>query len=242
MALSLELMNELCKRLKPGARIAAMGYPDIISWPKEIERILGARSYALKYRDDSDAIGKWHGVEHKIPDAYSFFELQGVRLDVYDVAEHRGGEIIADLNEPLGSVNEYDFVIDVGTLEHCFNIGQAALNMAGMLKAGGFILHENPFNWGNHGFYNINPTWYADFYGQKGFKLHECWIVPKGNDPIKKVEWKRRFSYQGPEANCIAIAERLEVLAITWPVQGKYKKMIPAAGVPGELVKESAHG
>ena len=238
MALSSTLMQEVCKRLKPGMHVCSFGYPDLIAHPKEVERILGAKIYSLKYRDDSEAIGKWHGVTHKIPDAVSFFALQGATLDVYDVAEHRGGEIICDLNYPDTTVKSYDFVLDVGTLEHCFNIAQAAINMAGMLKAGGVILHENPFAMGNHGLYSMNPTWYADFYGQRGFKLHDCWLVPKGAEPIKDIERTKRFNYSGPEANIIAVAERLEILPFAWQVQSKYKKMIPAAGVAGEKLRE----
>ena len=237
MALSTLLMQELCKRLTPGVRIASMGYPDLIAPPKEIERILGAKFHGLKYRKDSEDIGKWHGVEHKIPDAHSFFELQGATLDVYDIAEHRGGEIPSDLNEvgmgisyTRGGIHAcYDLVLDVGTLEHCFAIGQAAISMSGLLKQCEFILHENPFNSGNHGLYNMNPTWYADFYGQRGFKLHECWLAPRGEEPIKNIERTTRFNYQGPEANVIAIAERLEVLPIEFVVQSKYKKMIQKA-------------
>lgn len=242
MALSTLLMRELCKRLKPGARIASMGYPDIIAPSKEIESILGAKCYSIKYHGDSEAIGKWHGVEQKIPDAHSFFELQGATLDVYDVVDHRGTEIIADLNKPFTVPRGYDFVIDVGTMEHCFNIGCAALNMAGILTKGGFILHENPYSMGNHGLYSINPTFYADFYGQRGFRLHECWLVPRGHDPIKNVDRTRRFKYEGPEANMIAIAERTEVLPVRFVVQSKYKKMIPDAEDAGVQLKEVEHG
>ncbi len=120
--------------------------------------------------------------------------------------------------------------------------------MATMLKQGGFVFHENPHDWGNHGFYGIQPTLYADFYGQSGFKLHECWMVPRGQEPIRNVERKKRFAYQGPEANMIAVAERVEVLPVEWPVQGKYKSMIAAAGVAAaglsgvSVEKELAHG
>lgn len=245
-------MQELCKRLKPGARIASMGYPDLIAPHKELEAILGAKFYSLKYRDDSAAIEKWHGATQKVPTAESFFSLMDCTLDVFDVVEHRGGEIIFDLN---GTQNDkvralyarYDFVIDVGTMEHCFNIGVAACNMAGLLRKGGIILHENPHNWGNHGFYGIQPTFYADFYGQQGFKLLECWLVPRGREPVKNIERKKRFAYQGPEANMIAIAERTEVLPVQFVVQGKYKNMIPAAvaapdaGDSGVQLKEKEH-
>jgi hypothetical protein len=250
MALSVTLMQELCKRLKPGARIASFGYPDIIAKPEEVEDVLGERIKDLKYRDDSGIISKWHNIDQMIPDAKSFFGLLGAKIDIYDIAEHRGGEILVDLNErfvdraawPFGTLDGYDFVLDVGTMEHCFNIGQAAKNMAGMLKKGGIILHQNPFSQGNHGFYSINPTWYSDFYGQAGFKLHECWLMPKGKDTIKDIDRGMRFIYTGPEANCVAIAERTEVLLIGWPVQWKYKKMIAAAGLAGEKPREAANG
>jgi hypothetical protein len=139
-----------------------------------------------------------------------------------------------------GVSQKYDFVIDVGSAEHCFNIGTAFVNMASLLKRGGVILHENPHDWGNHGFYGIQPTLYADFYGQPGFKLHECWLCPRGDEPIKDIERRKRFAYNGPEANMIAIAERTEILPITFPVQGKYKSMIPQAAAGHTGVKEAA--
>ena len=80
-------------------------------------------------------------------------ETIGIELDVYDITTERGFEIKTDLNFPLILEKSYDIVIDIGTLEHCFNIGQALMNMASLVGEKGFILHENPYNWGNHGFY-----------------------------------------------------------------------------------------
>lgn len=255
MGLSTQLMQELCKRLKPGARVASMGYPDILATPGAVADIIGQRINDLKCRSDSKEIGSWHGVGHPIPDAHSFFELQGATLDVYDVARHRGDEILCDLNKPLllRSWKEpviaqfsYDFVLDIGTLEHCFNITQAAMNMASLLKEGGIILHENPYNWGNHGFYNINPTWYADFYGQKGFELLDLQMIARNCEGdgrnIGEVPRTKRFQYLKSEANMIAIARRVEILPIVFPVQSKYAKMIPAAGVRASTTKEVANG
>ena len=231
-------MKALCKLLKPGTRLASMGYPDMIARPKEVEVILGSKIYGLKYRDDSDEIARWHtGEERKIPDAKSFFSLLDVELDVYDVVSHRGGEIIRDLNHPFpkSDLAKYDFVVDVGTLEHCFNIGQAASNMAGLLKKGGVILHENPFNWANHGFYNLNPTWYFDFYSQPGFRVMDVIMVTHDGKQVENVAKTARFTCVGIEANMFACATRTEVMPITWPVQSKYRGMIPQA-------KEASHG
>lgn len=253
MALSSALLVRLMERLKPGAGIASFGYPDIISPLKEVELILGAKFYGLKYREDSQAICARHGLEdRRVPDAASFFALLGCALDVYDIVAERGCEKILDLNDPLpvGKPLQYDFILDVGTMEHCMNIGQAAKNMASMLKVGGFILHENPYNMGNHGFYNINPTWYADFYSQQGFKLRALEMVVR-NDPangtyIGGVHGTKRFTYLKSEANVVAVAERTEMLAIRWPHQSKYKKTIAAHAAPAAVdsgeIMEVANG
>lgn len=239
MALTALLTREVCARLKPGMRVASIGYPDIVAPHRDLAAYLGERMERLVYRADSEAIQKRHGAIERIPDAASFFGLLECELDVYDVVEDRGGEIIADFNYQF-ETRKYDAVLDVGSAEHCFNIGVAMANMAGMVRQGGHIFHENPFNWGNHGFWNLNPTAYADFYEHNGFTLRECWLCPRGGEPIKNVERLRRFNFTGVEANLIAVAERVDVRSISWPVQGKYKGLIPTPGIAGEQQREAA--
>ena len=67
---------------------------------------------------------------------------------------------------------KYDFIIDAGTVEHCFNLGQVFDNIRrGVNSNDGIIIHVNPLNWLNHGFWNINPTAYFDFYNANGFEI-----------------------------------------------------------------------
>ena len=227
MALSLLQTSEVQKRIRPGMRVASMGYPDIIAplpdtdWP------------GLVYRADSEAICRRHGLELRpIPDAESFFNLLGAELTVYDVICERGCEVLCDLNYPF-IADPFDIVLDVGTLEHCFNIAQAIQNMAAMVKVGGAIIHENPFNWGNHGFYGLQPTFYNDFYCANGFAVKECALVNKkgmgANAPLGK-----RFKFVEAEVNVFVVAERVERKPFVYPVQAKYANLIPAAGVSGD--------
>ena len=207
-----------------------MGYPDIIAPSDLIAEVLGDKLPELKYREDSATIARWHNLPagFNVPDAASFFGLQGASLDVYDVAEIRGGEILCDLNHNhphwRDGAGTYDFVIDVGTIEHCFNIGQAALNMAGLLKAGGIIYHTNPYNSGNHGFYGINPTWYADFYSQPGFRLLRCNLFQR--EQVIEIPHTGRFKCDVAEVNVFAAAMRTELRPVEFVVQTKYKAML----------------
>ena len=231
MALDTLTTSRLLPMLRPGHRVASLGYPDMIAPPGMFSRALGAALMSeVTYRDDSEAICKRHGLPQRyIPDAKSVFEVMGVKLDVFDIVQERGDEILCDLNEPMQhDVEPYDFVLDVGTIEHCFNIGQAALNMAGLLKEGGIIFHGNPHNSGNHGFYGMQPTWYADFYGQDGFELMYCVLQRRGTDDYVDAPLTKRYSLPEAEVNIFAAARRTAIKAIQWPTQTKYKKLIGA--------------
>lgn len=217
------MLLPLLERLRAGQAIASMGYPDIVLSEEQIETLLQGRE--VKFREDSDKICKRHGRKpHPVPDSESLFELYGASLDVYDITDERGCEIVLDLNYPFpaNSCEQYDYVLDVGTLEHCFNIAQALVNMASLLKIGGVIFHENPFNCGNHGFYNLNPTLFHDFYTDNGFEIVDCKLIAKNG--AAGVPLTKRFGFIESEANLLTIAKRVEVQPMQMPTQTKYRK------------------
>ena len=235
MALSLSQASTLNDILRPGMRIASFGYPDIIAPLEDIQ--------GLEYRKDSEAICKRHGLSpRRIPDAHSLFKLRGCELDVYDVVNERGCEIICDLNIPQLPVKKYDIVLDVGTAEHCFNISQALFNMASVVKVGGYIIHENPANCLNHGFYSLNPTLFADFYEANGFKVLECCLATRDGSRYR-VPHTKRFRFTEHEANVFCLAQRLEIRPFVMPVQSKYANLIPATPAAVEnRAKEIVNG
>lgn len=225
MALNPLQFERLLQNLHPGHAIASMGYPDILhSELRElVTEILG--DVPIKYRDDSASICKRHGKQFRqIPDAEALFEMFGCSLDVYDIKEDRGGEIVLDLNHPFpaNACEQYEHVLDVGTLEHCFNVAQAAINMAAIAKVGGRVYHDNPFNNGNHGFYGLNPTWYHDFYGANGFEVEDCRLITQDGFVGEQIGC-RRFFLTEKEANCIATVVRREVRPFVFPTQAKYR-------------------
>ena len=249
MALSVSQTVALHGLLKPKMKVASMGYPDIIMPFATIEHLFGSCN-DIAFRDDSEEICKRHGLEPcRIPDAHSLFRLMGCELHVYDIMQERGCERPCDLNESRNlayAAAFYDVVLDVGTLEHCFNIGEAMRNMAGLVKAGGCIIHENPFNWGNHGFVNLNPTFYADFYVTNGFEIVTLELADKAGAKAG-VPFGRRFVFTGREVNVFCIARRVTMQGFVWPVQSKYAALIPAAVDSGERAaseraKEIANG
>lgn len=225
MALNPLALSRLLGMMKPGQSIASLGYPDIIYPPDMLRDALGDKLLQLKYRNDSRAICARHGLKYReIPDAESLFELFGCTLDVFDIVEERGCEIVLDLNYPFpaNACEQFDYVLDVGTLEHCFNVAQALINVAALAKVGGVVIHDNPMNAGNHGFYGINPTLYHDFYTDNGFEIVEAGLTDIAGSFLALTPWKR-FVFTKQEVNTFVIARRLAVQDFVFPTQHKYR-------------------
>jgi len=213
-------------------KVLSLGYPDILARHDHLAEIFGDEvAERVSYREDSAEIMRWHGVPDfadRVPDASSLFEVLGYKLEVIDITAARGGEILHDLNEPVPEElkGRYALVLDSGTLEHVFNIGQGAKSAAEMVALGGSILHINPFNIVNHGFYNINPTWYYDLYGENGFQLELVQLVADTlRDPkvVHKVPPYVRFYDVPNDSAIVVVARRKNMNPVKWPVQWKYR-------------------
>lgn len=226
------ILDNLNTSKNTSKKIMSLGYPDIIVNPSHILEIWGKDIYdQLTFHPDSASIIKWHGVvgmTDKIIEAEHFFKLLGFDLEVCDIAQIRGNEVIIDLNEPCQESlhQKYDLIIDTGTCEHCFNIAQAIKNLANMVKVNGYIHHVNPINMFNHGFYNLNPTWYYDFYLTNGFVVHDMKIIYNGSvNPMgQDVSPYGRFHSIPENSSLFSIIQRKELKNIEWPMQYKYKK------------------
>ena len=232
--LTLDVIGSILKNLEktgcPSRRLLSLGYPDILANDEHIRGIFGGDvPRQIKYRDDSEQILRWHGAERAVrhvPDAVSLFTALGYELDVLDIAVARGGEIVQDLNQPIPEnlKGRYALVLDAGTLEHCFNIGAAARNVAEMIAHGGAVMHGNPINMYNHGSYNLNPTWYHDFYEENGFVIEFLRLVDSGIEPkVTELPSFQRFASIPDNCTILVVARRAELQEIRWPIQRKYR-------------------
>jgi hypothetical protein len=219
-------------------RVLSLGYADVVisdaAYFKRFRRVNWKA--ILKGRENRDRLLQIHGGNPElisvVPTLSSFFSLYGnVSVDVLDFTHYEGSEIIQDLNEPVPAslANQYDFVIDGGATEHCFDIARALFNCAEMTKVGGFIYHAVPMNMLNHGFYNLNPTLFCDFYEDNGFETVRCSGVGTGikDDPsFFDLPPVQRFNLNGGEACMHYLARKTEAREhFVKPVQRKYRNV-----------------
>lgn len=107
------------------------------------------------------------------------FGLSGcVSLDA-DTGE--GADYQYDLNctdPPSELVDRFDIIFNFGTLEHVFNVPAALLSIHKMLRVGGVVYHSAPSNnYMDHGFYQLCPTLFLDYYERNGYDIVDCALM-----------------------------------------------------------------
>lgn len=198
----------------PAERVLSLSYPDMVMSQDELQEATGFRT-----ERESDS-GRWHGKDHPLPETAEAFRLLGTKeFRCVDIVRSRNVEEIVDLNHPA-DLGQYDLVLDPGTTEHCFNIGQAIINAANAVKVGGLILHTPPLTMLNHGFYCLMPTLFHDFYGQNGWEVLALQMT-NGNESAPAPATKR-FSAE-PELSLYCLARRTIGGKLIYPTQYKYQ-------------------
>lgn len=164
---------------------------------------------------------------NEIIETTDFFKKINCETDYFDFEEIRGGEIITDLNYPIENKyhNNYDLIIDTGTLEHCFNVAVAFENMCKLAKIGGLILTAAPMTKINHGFWNFSPCAYQNYFEQNNFKILYLGGFHKKNGEIINinVDANARKIYPA-EAILICVVRKMENSKYGFPIQKKYLK------------------
>jgi len=107
--------------------------------------------------------------------------LQIESLDSLDASSYEGATVVHDLNVPIDERlhEQYDVVIDGGSLEHVFNITTALANVMKLVRVGGQLLLVNPANnLCGHGFYQLSPELaFSVFRDEHGFELRRVALV-----------------------------------------------------------------
>lgn len=104
----------------------------------------------------------------------------GKNVSVADISSYESPDFILDLNDLIvdpNLLNRFDVIVDVGTLEHIFDINVALSNIVRMLKVGGRLILVVPAsNAIDHGFYSFSPTLFFDYFSDNGFSNFSCYL------------------------------------------------------------------
>jgi hypothetical protein len=227
----LDMVLKITRTVGPGCKLLCLGYSDMLVTEQQLVRICGADILGrVRFREDSESILRWHnlhGQMGRVAETRSVFEAMGSEIDFVDIVASRGLEIVMDLNQPAPEElhGRYDVVYDGGTMEHCFNVGQVMKNITAMTRTDGYIIHLNPLNFFNHGFFNFNPTFYYDFYTQSGNRIMSEFYALYG--PVLESSMVTLPAVQGgacpPDKSVVmVVAQKTSDKEPSWPMQTKY--------------------
>ena len=109
--------------------------------------------------------------------------LKNLGFSKIDTLEYPGMDdavISLDLNKKLPKKyhSRYDFIFDLGFMEHVYNVPEMMKSLHLLLKPNGKIVHFNPCQGTmNHGFYNFQPTFYFSFYKTCNYKNLKIFLI-----------------------------------------------------------------
>lgn len=134
-----------------------------------------------------------------------FFAHLGLELAVLDISDYERAEFVHDLNQPIPNElrERFKTVIDGGTSEHVFDVRAAMRNIADLLAPGGLAIHISPANnYCNHGYWQLSPRSFYDYYAVNGFEDLEVTMIVSPRDPADTARPWAAFAYdpRGPQS------------------------------------------
>lgn len=155
------------------------------------------------------------------------------KIEAVDFSDIEGAEYIHDLNKPVPKDlrEKFDIVIDGGTTEHVFHIGQSLDNCHAMLKPGGIMMSfVSATGWFGHGFFQTGPDvpW-RYWHHARGYEMLEVSLInrkaPRNiitiDDPTGKPRGGELF-VDGPHMIFYACRKPHNPPPYRLPVQGHY--------------------
>lgn len=162
-------------------RILTLGVQDIHATHDEISTILRSRGIEpIAIEPSNRKYTKSQVVSSESSYAYvkDLFRMLGFNgVETLDFSAAEQPDHVHDLNYPVnqalcgnGGSGGYDVVLDVGVLEHIYNVRQSVENVMRMTKLGGSVVLVLPlFGWHNMVYFNFQPPFFPEVFLANGF-------------------------------------------------------------------------
>lgn len=149
-----------------------------------------------------------------------------------DYSKYEGATFEFDLNKPITETvlpHKYDCVIDLGTIEHIFNIPQVFQNIIDILDDDGIFLSVNVNNnFSGHGFWQFSPEVYLrifqNIYGMELLALYLSEVDTMDTNWVKLKDSSKCTTFR--EISSIKTLAPVYIIAIARKIQGKHKKLL----------------
>jgi len=164
---------------------------------------------------------KYQGVTD-FSDWFKKRNIDAYTLDLFD----KEASYNFDLNDPVpvGQLKRYNAVIDIGTIEHIFDVKQVLHNSFGMVKENGYYILQTTANGlYEHGFYAFGPELIQSTLRSNGF---DVLYFKTSNLTGVETNFSDVFAPMQPSMVMWVVAKRVKVLEkFVNPQQDQWKNL-----------------
>ena len=183
------ILAHVCQEKKLKKTVVCLGEPHLYLTAKSL--FMACNDLKIKFPESLDPKDDGKLTGERFFKALGFEEYMSLDYDEYE-----GSQIIHDLNNPDLPEKYHgitDFIYDTGTFEHVFKLTNGFSCIHKLLRNEGMVFHTNPSNgYLDHGFYQISPTLYYDYYRKNNYEIISAHIFDHS---------KRGVTYCEPYAN-----------------------------------------
>jgi hypothetical protein len=124
----------------------------------------GAKQYAPKQFYTDQTFYRWLGLN---------------QIDVVDVSDYEGADIVHDICRPLPEHlrEQYDFVFNSSVLDNVFDPAAALRHMTSALKPGGRIVHLEMASYDAFPYLVFTPGWFQDYHAVNAFERCQIYLA-----------------------------------------------------------------
>lgn len=180
-------------------RVLTLGHQSLKLFPSEVDFFRSA--YQKQFASSATPLDG-HRWEAYVDDFLRLF-LGAKSITVLDASPYEGATTIHDMNHPVPMAwrEQYDVIIDGGTLEHIFNVPVAFANVANMLKVGGTAFLNTPANnMMGHGFYQFSPElMFRVFAEENGFSTRNVLLYEAGYPSVELTKKDTVYKVVDPD-------------------------------------------
>src|SRR5512147_468500 len=120
----------------------------------------------------------------------------------FDVSDYQNASVVHDLNRPIPPeyTEQFDALVDGGTIEHIFDIKQVLRNYMSLVRVGGNIfICTTANNLCGHGFYQFSAEFfYRVFSETNGFRVEQVCMIETPFHLVEKSPRQRIFEAADP--------------------------------------------
>jgi SAM-dependent methyltransferase len=241
-------------------RVLTLGQQSVYATLPKVRKILQNRGVPMATLpegfDTTNKIPAWKGTWWgRNTNAQTVLSLMGAKeIVVTDASDYEGAELLLNLNDPIPDnlTEQFDVILDIGTLEHLFDVPTALANLVKMLKTGGDLVLILPAsNSIDHGFYTFSPSLLFDYFRANGFDGFDCYLmagpvsffIPRRVKVYKYQEGSAEYllaTHHGGVEMAFFATKRESRAVMQKPIQSRYVKSAYWAKAGVNMVAEGS--